>query len=229
MGFVRNYTHLTPGQNEVRIKCWEFIEESVELYMCYAQPGVTFSDLDRNGSCIQCDPYTSGRCKNTILAKPEWVVSRDNYTTGFCKTNQRTTLTIPFVHKEDSGTVYCYYSYSLNSAQLYMAYDLSVDLPTHLPVIIGSASGGGTLIVLILLTFTACGCYYFRRQRIESEEELINSAAIVRETERLIGHQNPPPARYGQQARVNGIRKQRKSRPPALPTQNGSYASGLSK
>ena len=228
MGFVRNYTHLTPGQNEVRIKCWEFIEESVELYMCYAQPGVTFSDLDRNGSCIQCDPYTSGRCKNTILAKPEWVVSRDNYTTGFCKTNQRTTLTIPFVHKEDSGTVYCYYSYSLNSAQLYMAYDLSVDLPTHLPVIIGSASGG-TLIVLILLTFTACGCYYFRRQRIESEEELINSAAIVRETERLIGHQNPPPARYGQQARVNGIRKQRKSRPPALPTQNGSYASGLSK
>ena len=212
-GPVINLTkHLSASQTGVKIHCNELIAESVELYMCYAPPGKTFGELDRNTSCARCQSEWIGRCNSTITAKPNWVVARDSKPSGFCHTYQRTTLTIPYVRKEDRGTIYCYYSYSQDSAQVYMTFDLSMDSSTHVPMIAGIASGSCVLILIVLGLMLAYG-RHLRRQRTITE--LINRVANDGENGNL--EEEPrepdvggPPARRGQQA----VRQHRRSSRP---------------
>ena len=185
-------------QNAVKIRCNVSFDDSVELYMCYAPPDITFRDLNRSTSCAQCHPYWTGRCDSTITVRPDWVIARDTNQTGFCQT-QRTTLTIPYVHKNDSGTVYCYYSYSQDSAQVYTTYDLSVDSPTHIPMIVGIVSGISTLIFILLALILAQGCYY-RRQKRRTSDEWVNRGAIVGEN----GNAEEQPRDVERQPTMNG-------------------------
>ena len=154
------------------ISCKVPMEPDTKLGICFAPVGENLTSLNHSKSCVECEPYSEGVCKGSIVTKPGWQVARSSSNTAACMPYQITNLTIPKVQESDRGTVYCYWSTSSEVGNVYQMNTITVFsnswIDQNWKYLLVGAVGVALVLVLLLGVVSIIHCYVSaRRKRIK--------------------------------------------------------------